>query len=304
VGCSKEIPEMARARYAIAVDVGATKVLCALVRLDGRIISSRKEPTVRKDAVSLVSQISRLIKDRSRLSSLDEISIKGVGIAVPGIVESKTGVVVWAPNLPGWHDLPLEKMLSEDFCIRIPVFVEDDRVASILGEQWLGSARGIKNAIYIIIGTGIGAGILVDGKPYKGSMVAGAIGWMLLGKDFMNQVYDAGCLEHSASGPNIARRAIERVRKGAGTVMMAMVGNEVDQITSEIVFEAARKGDKIALDVVKETAQYLGIAVSNVVSILNPEIVVIGGGVGEASDLLLDDIADIVNSHAQPYAAK
>jgi len=271
---------------------------------DGRIISSRKEPTVRKDAVSLVSQITRLIEDRSRLSGLDEASIKGVGIAVPGIVESKTGVVVWAPNLPGWRDRPLEKMLSEDFCIGVPIFVEDDRVASILGEQWLGSARGTRNAIYIIIGTGIGAGILVDGKPYKGSMVAGAIGWTLLGKDFMNQIYDVGCLEHFASGPNIARRAIERVRKGAGTVMMAMVGNESDRITSEVVFEAARKGDKIALDIVKETAQYLGIAVSNVVSILNPEIVVIGGGVGEASDLLLGDIADIVNSYAQPYAAK
>jgi len=168
----------------------------------------------------------------------------------------------------------------------------------------LGSARLAKNAAYIIIGTGIGAGILVEGKPYKGSMTAGAIGWMLLGRDFMNQIHDEGCLEHFASGPSIARRATEKVRKGLRTVMTAMADNDLDRITSEIVFEAARQGDKVALDIVKETAQYLGIAVSNVVSILNPEIVVIGGGVGEASDLLLDDIASIVNSHSQPYAAK
>jgi glucokinase len=295
---------MAETCYATAVDLGATKVLCALISSKGKIIVSLKEPTAKRDAMSLVSQIASLIKRVNSLSGVDESSIMGVGIAVPGLVESSDGVVAWAPNLTGWRNLPLKKLLRENFGIKIPVFVDDDRVTSILGEQWLGAARGAKDAVYLIIGTGIGAGILVDGKPYKGRIVAGAVGWMLIGENFMDRVYDKGCLESFASGPNIARRAIEEVKKGTETIMERMVNGKVDQITSEVVFEAARKGDKVALNVVKETAKYLGIAISNIVSILNPEVVVMGGGVGAASDLLLDDIETIVKSYSQPYAVK
>lgn len=291
--------------YATAVDIGGTKVLCALINSKGKIIVSLKEPTAKKDAMSLVSQIASLIKKVNNLSGVDESSIMGVGIAVPGLVESSDGVVVWAPNLTGWRDLPLKKLLQENFDIKIPVFVDDDRVTSILGEQWLGAARGAKDAVYLIIGTGIGAGILADGKPYKGRIGAGAVGWMLLGENFMDRVYDKeGCLEAFASGPNIARRAIEEVKKGTETIMEKMVNGKVNQITCEVVFEAARKNDKVALKVVKETAKYLGIAISNIVSILNPEVIVMGGGVGTDSDLLLDDIYTIVKSYSQPYAVK
>ena len=290
--------------HAIAVDIGATKVLCALISSAGEIVLSLREPTARKDAVTLVSQVTRLIKRVNRLSGVDESTVKGVGIAVPGIVESSSGVVVWAPNLTAWRDLPLRKLLQEDYGIKPPVFIEDDRVTSILGEQWLGAAQGAMNAVYVIIGTGIGAGILIDGKPYKGRNVAGALGWMLLGEDSMDRMYSKGCLEHFASGPSIAERAIEEVEKRAETIMTRIADGKPDQITSEIAFEAARKGDSVASKVVRETARYLGIAISNMVSILNPEIVVVGGGVGEASDLLLDEITRIVKSYSQPYAAR
>jgi len=295
---------MSDVSYATSIDIGATKVLCALVSAKGEIIFTKREPTARKDARSLVSQVASLIRNVDSLSGIDEYRIKGVGIAVPGIVDSSNGFVVWAPNLVGWRDLPLRKLLRKDFGIKKPIFVDDDRVASVLGEQWLGAARGSRNVVYIIIGTGIGAGILIDGKPYKGNMVAGAIGWMLLGEEFMYQTYDKGCLESLASGPNIALRTIEALRKGAETNMLAMVNGKADRITSEIVFEAARKGDKLALDIVKKTARCLGIAVSNILSILGPDVVVLGGGVGEASDLILDDIKHIVNSYTQPYTAK
>jgi len=295
---------MSEVSYATAIDIGATKVLCALVSSKGEIIFSRREPTPTRDATSLVSQVANLIKNMKSFTGIDDLRINGVGIAVPGIVDSSNGVVVWAPNLVGWQDLPLRKLLREDFGIEKPIFVDDDRVASVLGEQWLGAARGSRHAVYIIVGTGIGAGILVDGKPYKGNVVAGAIGWMLLGEEFMDRTYDKGCLESFASGPNITLRAVEATRKGAETIMLDMVRGKADRITSEIIFEAARKGDKLALDIVKKTARYLGIAISNIVSILGPDIVVLGGGVGEASDLLLDDIKGIVNSYTQPYAAK
>lgn len=168
----------------------------------------------------------------------------------------------------------------------------------------MGAARGAKNAIYIILGTGVGGSVLIDEKPYDGVGLAGSIGWLLLRPNFMDKIYDKGCFESLCSGTGIAMRTIKEIRKGSKTMLTDMVNNDVDAITSKLVFEAARRGDPLALRIVKETATYIGIVVSNLISTLAPEVVIIGGGVGQSADLLMNRIKEIVELYSQPYLPK
>ncbi|MDH5685196.1 MAG: ROK family protein [Hadesarchaea archaeon] len=285
----------ARESYAIGVDVGGTKIASALMNSKGKIIFRIEEPTTKENTISAVlSQIAKLIKkvmDRSRASGL---KIKGIGIACATLVEKYDDKIGWSTNIPQIQGSVLKSFLRKNLGTSLPIFAVHDHVTPVLGEQWVGAARGAKNAIYIILGTGVGSSILIDEKPYDGVGLAGSIGWMLLGPNFMNKVYGEGCFESLCSGTGIARRTIEEIRKGSKTILMDMVKDKIDTITAKLVFDAARKGDSLALKIVQETATYVGIAVSNLISTLAPEVVVIGGGVGQSADLLMGRIKEIV----------
>ncbi|UCG01344.1 MAG: ROK family protein [Candidatus Heimdallarchaeota archaeon] len=291
--------------FAIGVDVGGTKISSAIINSKGKIVFRIEEPTIQGDTTDLMSQIAKLIQKGLDRSETNGLKIKGIGIACATLVEKYDDKIEWETNIPQIQGSVLTTWLQENLGKSLPIFAVHDHVTPILGEEWVGVAREAKNAIYIILGTGIGSSILLDGKPYDGvGGLAGSIGWTLLGPSFMDKVYDEGCFESFCSGTGIARRVIEEIRRGSKTILMDMVNNDINMITSELIFEATRKGDPLALKIVQETAVYLGIVVSNLISTLAPEIVVIGGGVGQSAELFLDRVIEIVTNYSQRYLAK
>ena len=295
----------ARGLYAIGVDVGGTKIASALMSSKGEIAFRIEEPTTKENTTDAVlSQIAKLIKKVMDRSKTSDLKIKGIGIACATLMEKYDDKIKWSSNIPQIQCSTLKSFLKKSLGTSLPIFAVHDHVTPVLGEQWVGAARGAKNAIYIILGTGVGSSILINEKPYDGVGLAGSIGWMLLGPNFMDKIYDEGCFESLCSGTGIARRTVEEIRRGSKTMLTDMVKNEIDAITSKLVFEAARKGDPLALKIVRETATCVGIIVSNLISTLAPEVVIIGGGVGQSADLLMNRIKEIVGLYSQPYLAK
>ena len=204
---------------------------------------------------------------------------------MPGIARPQTGRV-WAPNIPGWDDYPLKaeiKAAVSDQAVKIAV--DSDRSASILGEAWQGAARECRNAIFLAVGTGIGAGILVDGRVLHGAQgIAGAIGWLALDRPFRPEYASCGCFESHASGEGIARAANEVLagRQGYRGPLCAAA-----EVTAHDVFAAYEQGDEVAKEVVAQAIEFWGMASANLISLFNPEKIVFGGGVfGPAAQFL------------------
>jgi glucokinase len=289
----------------VAIDVGGTKISGGIITEEGVIKNFVKEATRKEGGYIVVKQVAQIIENLVKnIRGLN--SVVGIGLSIPGIVNNDT--VIMAPNIKDWENIHLIELLSLELKNEIPIVLVDDRISATLGEYWLGAARNSRNAVVIIIGTGVGAGIIIDGKPYSGSNeVAGAIGWWLTDHEELVKETFKGFLEEKVAGPAIARKAIiELKRQGetASEVLARMCQHKIDEITSEMVFDAAKQGDPLSIRIVEEVVEYVGMAVSNVVSVLDPEVVVIGGGVGKALVNYSKKIEDIVKRFSQPYAAK
>jgi glucokinase len=185
----------------IGFDLGGTKLSGAVFSKDGKIIS--KETVLLEKRKG--NEVGSLIKEQVKKLLSNHSDVEAIGVSVPGISYSKTGNV-WAPNIPGWDDYPLLKVIKEPAGEKIRVTIDSDRACYILGEVWQGSARGCKDAIFLAVGTGIGAGILVNGEILRGSNdIAGAIGWMALDRPFQEKYISCGCFEYHASGEGLAK---------------------------------------------------------------------------------------------------
>jgi glucokinase len=212
--------------------------------------------------------------------------IAGVGIGSPGPLDRKTGIVINTPNL-GWRNFPLRDLISNG--AGFPATLDNDANCATYGEWWLGAGRReVQTLVGVTLGTGIGGGIVLNGEIYHGaSDAAGEIGHMTIDSNGRRcKCGNYGCLEAYASGPAIALRAVEGMEVGAETTLGDLVGGKLDQITAATVFEAAAEGDAFAEEVVKDTARFLGAGVANLINILNPEMIVIAGGVTRAGDHL------------------
>jgi glucokinase len=227
--------------------------------------------------------------------------LRSIGVSIPGISHRETGTV-WAPNIPGWDDYPL---LNEIGSVAggIPVTIDNDRACSILGESWLGNARNCKDAIFLAVGTGIGAGVLADGQILRGAHdIAGAIGWMALQKPFLMKYISYGCFEYYASGDGIARLTREMLASEQGyTGILRNQGT--GQATALHVFAAYEDKDPVATKVIGLCVEYWGMAVANLISIFNPEKIIFGGGVFGPAIKFIPQIKDEALKWAQPISA-
>ena len=285
-----------------AVDVGGTKIASSLFTRDGRMLHKNKVAIDRDWPEKSVIQISDIIKNLEQHAHAEGGEIGAVGIAIPGVVFHSQGLV-WAPNIPGWDHFPLRAKLKEK--VQLPLVLDSDRSAYVLGEQWCGAAKEKNNVVYLAVGTGIGAGILMDGKLCRGSGdIAGAVGWFALNTDFRDEYAGMGCFEAEASGPSVARRAVRFIKSGEASVLEEMVEGRLDEITAEKVVQAAQKGDQLAQKVLDATIQYLAMGIANIVSILNPEMVVLGGGLFQAGKILIEPVREEFKKWAQPLAAQ
>jgi glucokinase-like ROK family protein len=213
--------------------------------------------------------------------------VRGIGVGVPGITLHRPGIVKWAYTLQ-WKDFPLKARLGDRY--ELPITIDNDVNLAALGELWFGAGQNAQNMILIAIGTGIGAGIIIDGALYRGSTEAsGEIGSMVPGREFLGKDFRAfGALESVASGTGIARRACE-VLKAQGAEI------DTDGIMAEEVFDAARQGQGWAWGVIEETVDYLAMAVANLAVMFDPEVIVLGGGVSRSADMLIEPITRRIN---------
>jgi glucokinase len=283
--------------YVLAVDLGGTKCSAAVVNRNGRIVSKRTASVDRSSSSGPVRQIVQLARDLAKGARLREFFV-AAGIAVPGLVRRKG--TVWAPNLPGWERIPLASLLKRS--LGIPVLVESDRNAAVLGECWRGVARSKSDVIVLMIGTGIGAGIMSGGHLVRGAHeLAGCAGWLTLSQDSSSKSSTTGELESLTAGPGIANAARRRLEAGDKSSLLSF---DSDKITSREVAEAARRGDQMALDIFRQVGRLLGFGIANMVSLFDPEIVIIGGGMAGAADLYFDSARHAMLEQAQPLAAK
>ena len=280
----------------LAVDLGGTKCCAAIVDRSGRILSRRTVAVDLSSPNAPVLQIIEVAKQLAALSS-SKRAFRAAGVAVPGLVRP-TGTV-WAPNLPGWDRMPLASRLKR--ALGIPVVVESDRNAAIVGESWRGAARGKSDAIVFMIGTGIGAGILSGGRVLRGAHeLSGCAGWLTITEAKRAASSGIGELEWLAAGPAIARAAQERLEAGEASSLSQIV---CSSITARDVAAAARKADRVAIEIFRRAGTLLGYGIANMVSLLDPQVIILGGGLAAVSDLYLDSLRTAMLERAQPLSA-
>lgn len=276
-----------------AVDLGGTKCSAAVVDRSGHLLSRR---TVAVDHTSPNAPVLQIIQLAEQFG-VPKRAFQAAGVAVPGLVRSNG--TVWAPNLPGWDRMPLASRLKRS--LGIPVLVESDRNAAIVGESWRGAARGKSDAIVFMVGTGIGAGILSGGRVLRGAHeLSGCAGWLTITEAKNGASSGIGELEWLAAGPAIARAAQERLQAGEESSLSQI---DCSRITAHDVAAAARKADPLAVEIFRRAGTLLGYGIANMINLLDPQVIILGGGLAAVSDLYIDSLRAAVLERAQPLSA-
>lgn len=275
----------------IAVDLGGTRIRVA--RLDERLTMLQRHETLTLAHEGLEPTLNRL-KAAIREVFPDDISqVDGIGISAPGPLNPATGVIVSPPNLPGWHNVPLRDILQDEFGVR--VFTGNDANVAALAEALVGSAQGYRHVIYITHSTGVGSGIIIDGK-------------MLLGKDGLGAEFGhiimvvdgerASTLETEVAGPDMALQAKRRLEAGEKSLIRDLCNGDLNTISGSIVGNAAVQGDKLALEIVRRSGWLMGLGIVSLLHLFNPEIIVFGGGVSQLGELLFVPMREAIEKHA------
>jgi glucokinase len=266
----------------LGVDMGGTKIYGALSNLGGTVIDEMNIDRHGTQGDESYEALTNLIDTLLASPKLEGRSVRGIGVGAPGVTLHKEGIVRWAYSL-AWKDFPLKARLTERY--HLPITVDNDVNLAALGELWFGAGQNCQNMILVAIGTGIGAGIIIDGALYRGSSESsGEIGNMLPGKEFLGKNYlDFGALESVASGPGIAERA-RRLNK------TRLSPAELEALVAEDVFDAARQGQKWAWTLINETVDYLAVTIANLAVCFDPDLIVLGGGVSRSADMLVGPI--------------
>src|SRR5687767_2387683 len=269
----------------IGVDLGGTKLAAAAFTAGGELLQRETTPLADRRGSAVGALIAAQIGKLAEHHTLD-----GAGVCVPGLYRASRGTV-WAPNIPGWDDYPLRDELSSALGRDVGLTIDSDRAAYILGESWRGGAAGARDAIFLAVGTGIGAGILTEGRVLRGhGDVAGAIGWLALDRPYAPRYKTHGCFEDQASGPGLVRVARDLLAQD--TRYGGALRGPSDALEAGAIFAAHEQGDPMAVAVLDNAIELWGMAAANLVSLFNPEILVFGGGVFGPAARFLDRIRD------------
>jgi glucokinase len=288
--------------HIIGIDPGGTKVASAIFSTEGLIVHKTYAELEKRRGAAVGKLIQNELQQLLNIAASKNLSIRSIGISVPGIYYPDTGHV-WAPNIPDWEDYPLlTEMQTLTSPAGIEVRIDSDRACYILGETWLGTAQGCRNAIFMAVGTGIGAGILIDGKILRGQHdIAGAIGWLALDRPFRAEYKNYGCYEYQASGDGIARMAREFLQQSPDDRGI-LRSKSLESITARDVFVAYKNNDPIAQQVIHNCIELWGMTVANLVSLFNPEKIIFGGGIFGPAAQFLPQIFTEARRWAQPIS--
>jgi len=283
----------------LALDLGGSQFRVALADGEGKFLCRRAAPTCSEEGQEQVlRRIVSLV--REVMAEGGSTGVRGMGVAAAGPLDPEKGVIRSSPNLPGWRDVPLKRLLERD--LNIPVWVDNDANLAALGEHRCGAGRGVDNLVYLTVSTGIGSGIILGGKLLHGSTgLAAEAGHMTI--DIHGPVCkcgNVGCLEVMASGTAIARMAVERIARGEVSAIVEMAGGDLGEVTAVVVEEAARDGDRLAVEVMEEAAASLGVGVVNLLHLFDPQLVIIGGGVARGGEMVLEPVRRVIAERAMP----
>lgn len=279
------------AQHIIGVDIGGTSVELAIINLDGAIKMKSSFDTQKSLADDLVQTTANQMEELIKKSGLELDQIVGAGIGVPGITDIENGIVIDAPSL-SWKQFPLKDKMQD--LLPFPVYIDNDVNVAVLGEQWKGAGSHKKNILQITLGTGVGCGLIINGQLYRGaSFAAGEIGYMVTDKNRAIQTYDSafsgyGFLDSHVGGPSITKRMIDHLENE---------NINIDEWSAKKIFQLAKNGDQVALDVVNDALSHLTFALVNVIAIVNPECVILGGGISKSIHSFLPKIVSTIEKH-------
>jgi glucokinase len=274
----------------IGVDLGGTAIKVGICSEEGKLLQTYEGPTeADKGAETLIDNIERYVRHIVEQSQFDWEQVKGIGAGVAGFTNVREGIILLAPNV-GLRDFHIRKILEGR--LGKPIMIDNDANVAALGEAWGGAGAGIDNCVCYTLGTGVGGGIIINGKIYQGfSGLAGELGHISVVPDLeaiQCGCGKMGCLETVSSATGIIRMGKDAVARGERTSLSL-----VEQITAKDVFDAAKAGDEVSIRIVNRAAYYIGKSLAAVALVLNPELVIIGGGVSKAGDILFDEIRSV-----------
>ncbi len=286
-------------RY-IGLDLGGTNIKAGLVDETGQVVVETSSPTQASDGPeAVVGRMLELAEQVATEGGGDLTQIKAIGIGSPGPIDAEAGIVLSAPNMPGWENFPLRDRLQE--ATGRPCFLENDANAAAFGEFCFGAGKdpSIRHLIMLTLGTGVGGGIIIDGKIVHGGygLAAEAGHLIVAAHGRLCACGQRGCLEAYASAGAVARRGIEAVQAGERTLLSEMYTKQGERLTAKDVFTAADRGDRLAANIVAEATTYLGIACVSLCRLLDPQMIVFAGGLILAGDHLFDGIRNGFTEH-------
>jgi len=288
---------------ALAVDLGGTKLLVGLVDRNGRVLARTRIATPRGGPEAVARAIRDLSRPLRAKAGAAGANVAGVGVAVAGPTDHARGVIYDPPNLAGWgRETSFGPLLARE--LEETVHIENDANAAALGEAWVGAGYGVPDLVYITVSTGIGGGLILGGRLHRGANgTAGEIGHIVVDPDGPRcRCGNRGCLEVLASGTAIAGQAREAVGRGEPTSLQSFAGRP-DEITAVAVARAARDGDALAAGLYREAGTRIGVALGNLVALLNPKMIIVGGGISKTGDLLFRPLREAIRARAYPWPA-
>ncbi|MGC7872951.1 ROK family protein [Desulfosporosinus sp. SYSU MS00001] len=284
--------------YVIGVYAGAKRLKAVTANLDGKIIEEfETRYAANQTREQFLQTLEKAVQNVIDKTHQQKESFLGIGVGMHGLVDPEQGLSLFAPHL-NLRNLPIKSFLENRF--QLPVEVENDVRAQALGESWFGKGVGIQNFICVHIGTGVGAGIIIDNKLYRGSsFTAGEIGHTTIDSNGPKcSCGNYGCLETLVGGAALARRAQQAIRLGKESILEEWVHGDLDEISAEMLCKAAQNGDPVAAEVLGDTGRYLGIGLANLINILNPALIILSGGVSRAEHYLLNPLIDTLEKRA------
>lgn len=296
---------MASDPLVMGIDLGGTKIGTAVVDGAGNLLASDyRETGAAQGPDAVIRRILDGAEEVLAQAGVARSRVAAVGVGAPGPLDAEQGVVVEPPNLPGWDHVPLRQRVEDG--LGLPAFLEKDANAAALGEHRFGAGQGAAHMLYITVSTGIGGGVILDGKLYRGANgAAGEIGHIVILPDGpLCGCGNRGCLEALASGTALAREARERVAGGAQTLILELARGDPQRITARVVADAAERGDDEARRILSRAMDYLGIGVANLVNVFNPQYVIVGGGLMNLGERLFGPVRRAVAAHAFSMTAR
>jgi glucokinase-like ROK family protein len=288
------------------IDIGATSIDLGIADFSGTLLVRYSEPaSVKEGPIRILGRVCSLLEKLLQENNLSSSRLNGIGIGVPGPVDFSMGTLVSPPIMPGWDRYPIIETIQQWFPSS-NVVVDNDVNVMALGEMYQGTGKGVDNLIFVKIGTGIGAGIVCEGKIYRGSSgCAGDIGHISVDKTGpLCHCGNRGCLEAVAAGPAIAERSLIAARAGKSPILMKYYEKNGNVLQAEDIGNASREGDPLAIEAIRESGQYIGEVLASLVNFYNPMKIVIGGGVSNLGNLLLSSIRQAVLHRSLPLATR